>query len=53
MLSAEWVRFLNVARLVKIDIQTTAPLQLRRMVEQPKKRPNIRLLAEKLKLKMK
>lgn len=48
VLSAEWVRFLNVVRLVKIDIQATAPLQLRRMVEQLKKRPNIRLLAEKI-----
>lgn len=44
----EWVRFLNVTKLIKIDVQKTPLKTVVKLVEALKKRPNIRLLAEKI-----
>lgn len=46
--SKKWVRFLNVTKLVKIDVQKTPLEKITKVVEILKKRPNIRLLAEKI-----
>tara|TARA_R110001583_G_scaffold85368_6_gene223726 strand:+ start:9498 stop:10793 length:1296 start_codon:yes stop_codon:yes gene_type:complete len=44
----EWVRFLNVVKLVKIDVQKTPLNTVVKLVNALKKRKNIRLLAEKI-----
>jgi len=46
--SKAWIRFLNITKLVKIDVQNTPLHTIGKLVEALKKRPNIRLLAEKI-----
>jgi len=43
-----WVRFLNLTKLVKIDIQKTPLRTITSLINALKKRPSIKLLAEKI-----
>jgi EAL and modified HD-GYP domain-containing signal transduction protein len=46
--SRDWIRFLNISKIVKIDIQKTPLHTITKLVSAIKQRPNIRLLAEKV-----
>lgn len=48
VLKPEWIPFLNVVKLIKVDVQATPDSELVNIVEQLRCRPNIRLLAEKI-----
>lgn len=48
VLKAEWIRFLNLVKIIKVDMQSTSELEVRQLVNKLSTRPNIRFLAEKV-----